>query len=274
MPRPFLVAVLAAALALPATAAELSVGAATVLASAFTELGRVYNTRHPGDDINLQFAPSGILLQQQQNGVGFDLLALNDEGAMNEAESAGQIRPNTRQRFASNRLVLVVPGKSPLPIRGVLDLSRSNIKRVALENSATTPAGRFSRLALMQAGIWKTVEAKAEWGQNSQECLELVARGEVDAAFALASEALRRGDEVKTVAEIPTPEPMSYSLATTAHSRQQRLASRFAEFVHSPEGQAILERYGFTPAVPPASTQAQHEAHLYSGGKGNGKPGR
>lgn len=279
MPRPFLVAILAAAFATPVVAAELTVGAATVLASAFTELGHIYSSRHPGDTINLHFAPSGILLQQQQNGTTFDLLALNDEGAMNEAENSGQLRNGTRQRFASNRLVLVLAAKSSLPVRSVLDLGRSNIKRVALENSATTPAGRFSRLSLMQAGIWKTVEAKAVWGQNAHECLEMVARGEADAGFALMTEALRRSDELKTVAEVPTQEPMSYSLATTNHSRQLRLATRFSEFVHSTEGQTILERYGFTPAPHQqntSNTSGPSEPKLHSSGKGDkdGKAGK
>jgi len=273
MPRPFLAAVLAAAVATPVAAAELNVGAATVLASAFTELAHVYKTRHPGDEINLQFAPSGLLLQQYQTGAAFDLLALNDESTMNDAENAGLIRNGTRQRFASNKLMLVMPYKSQLPIRGVLDLGRSAVKRVALENSATTSAGRYSRLALMQAGIWKTVEAKAVWGQNAHECLELVARGEADAGFALASEALRRADEVKAVAEVPTQEPLSYALASTARVHLHRLAGRFADFVHGPEGQSILERYGFTPAVAANAAQPTHEKLPQSNRKGGGNGG-
>lgn len=265
MPRTLLTAVLSATLATPLAAAELSVGAATALSGAFTELAHAYTSHHPGDDINLQFAPSALLLQQQrQPGTGFDLVALNDEAAMDEADSAGLVRAATRQRFASNKLLLVVPDHSALPVRSVLDLGRNAVKRVALENSATTAAGRFSRLALMQAGIWKTVEAKAVWVHNAQEGLELVARGEADAGFALSSDAQRRADAVREVAQLPTQEPIGYALASTTKGRLPRLAGRFAEFVASPEGQAILEKHGFEPAAPASAER------LSAGGKSKG----
>lgn len=247
------VALLAALLAPSLMAAELNVGAASALSNAFTELGRAFSVRHPGESISFHFALSGILLQQQQQGTAaYDMLALNDDSAMNEAENMGMLRSNTRQPFAANHLVLIVPSHSAQPARSLMDLERRSIRRVAVENSATTPAGRFSRLALIQAGVWKSVEAKAVWAQDSHECLDLVANGSADAGFALTSDALRRTDEVRVVAEVPTPEPIRYSLAATLRARQTRLATRFAEFIHSPEGQSILERYGFTPVQLPA----------------------
>jgi molybdate transport system substrate-binding protein len=256
MPRQLLAALLVLLLAPPTHAAELIVGAASVLSNAFTELGRAFNSRHPGDTVNFRFALSGILLQQQQIGSGeVDMLALNDDLSMNEAANLGLLRNHTRIPFASNRLVLVVQAKSSLPARGVTDLERWNIRRVAIENSATTPAGRYSRLALIEAGIWKAVEAKAVWGQNSHECLELVATGAADAGFALASEAARRTDEVRIVTTVSTPEPIRYAIATTVRARQPRLANQFSEFIRSQDGQAILERYGFgTIETPPSSS--------------------
>jgi molybdate transport system substrate-binding protein len=256
------VALLAALLAPSLMAAELNVGAASALSNAFTELGRAFSIRPPGESVNFHFALSGILLQQQQQGSGdYDLLALNEESAMNEAEYPGLLRSSTRQPFAINHLVLIVPSHSTLPIRSLADLERRSIRRVAVENSATTPAGRVSRLALIQAGVWKSVEAKAVWAQDSHECLDLVASGSADTGFALASETMRRADEVRVVAEVTTPEPIRYFMATTQHTRQPRLAARFAEFVRSAEGQGILEHYGFTP-VPPATA-----ASLASGGR-------
>jgi molybdate transport system substrate-binding protein len=266
-------ALVAALLAPSLMAAELNVGAASALSNAFTELGRAFAIRHPGESVSFHFALSGILLQQQQQGTAtYDLLALNDDSAMNEADSMGLLRSSTRQPFAANHLVLIVPSHSPLPVRGLADLERRSIRRVAVENSATTPAGRFSRLALIQTGVWKSVEAKAVWAQDSHECLDLVASGSADAGFALSSETMRRADEVHVVTEVPTPEPIRYSMATTVHSRQGRLAMRFAEFVRSTEGQSILERYGFTPVPPQTTTSASsgptsRDLHLHNSGK-------
>jgi len=72
-----------------------------------------------------------------------------------------------------------------------------------------------------------------------------VARGEVDAGFVYATDALAMPGRVQRAFEVPLPGGIHYPLAMVKGSRNADEARRFIAFVRSPAGQAILRRHGF-----------------------------
>ncbi|MDQ0009161.1 molybdate transport system substrate-binding protein [Luteibacter jiangsuensis] len=228
-----------------ATAADLVVSAASSLTDAFQAVGKAYEAAHPGTRVVLNFAASDVLLRQISSGAPADVFASADQAAMDKAVTAGAIDPATRQDFASNRLVLVVPKDGRVHVTGPTDLRDTKVTRVAYGDPASVPVGRYTKAALERQGLWDVVSAKGVLAQNVRQGLDYVARGEVDAGFVFATDAAIMKDKVDVAAVVPTPTPITYPIAVVAGSKQAREAGRFEAFVQSADGRAILAGFGF-----------------------------
>jgi molybdate transport system substrate-binding protein len=228
-----------------AGAADLVVSAASSLTDAFQAVGKAYETKHPGTHVVLNFAASDVLLRQIASGAPADVFASADETAMDKAVAAKAIDPATRQDFASNRLVLIVPKGGQAHLTSPADLKSDAVKRVAYGDPASVPVGRYTKSALEQQGLWEAVSAKGVLAQNVRQSLDYVARGEVDAGFVFATDATLMKDKVDVAAIVATPKPITYPIAVVTGSKQAKEAVMFEAFVQSPEGRGILAGFGF-----------------------------
>ncbi len=231
--------------ALPVRGGDLVVSAAISLTEAFQELGRRYEARHPGTKVVLNTGASDKLLQQILAGAPADVFASADQVAMDKAVAQKAVDPATRATFAGNALVLIVPAdaKGPASPAALLD---PKVRRVAVANPASVPAGRYAREALEAQGLWAAVEAKAVFGQSVRQCLDYVARGEVDAGFVYATDAAVQAGKVRVAATVPTRTPVTYPIALVLGTRQTEAARAFVALVVSVEGREVLARHGFT----------------------------
>jgi molybdate transport system substrate-binding protein len=228
-----------------AGAADLVVSAASSLTDAFQAVGKAYEAKHPGTHVVLNFAASDVLLRQIASGAPADVFASADETAMDKAVVAKAVDAATRQDFASNRLVLIVPKGGKAPVTSPADLKSDAVKRVAYGDPASVPVGRYTKAALEQQGMWDIVSAKGVLAQNVRQSLDYVARGEVDAGFVFATDATIMKDKVDVAAVVPTPKPITYPIAVVTGSKQAKEAVTFEAFVQSPEGRSILAGFGF-----------------------------
>ncbi|MNN04338.1 Molybdate-binding periplasmic protein precursor [compost metagenome] len=228
-----------------AFAADLVVSAAASLTNAFKTLAEQYEKGHPDTKVVLNFGASDVLMQQIVRGAPADVFASADQDAMNRAEAEKVIQPASRKDFAANQVVLIVPADSKLGIGALRDLTRADVKRVAYGNPSSVPVGRYTKGALEAENLWEAVSAKGVPAQNVRQSLDYVARGEVEAGFVFATDATVMPDKVKVAVRVPTRTPVTYPIAITSQTRQQKEAAQFVDFVASPEGQAILSRYGF-----------------------------
>ncbi len=231
--------------ALPATAAELTVSAASSLTESFRDIASAYEAAHPGTKVDLNFAASGVLLQQISRGAPVDVLATADMETMAQAAKGGLLETDSRQTFATNRLVVVVPpGRKDAP--GTLAaLVGKGVQRVAIGNPDSVPVGRYARTALQDAGLWDAITARTITTQNVRQSLDYVARGEVDAGFVYASDYQATPGRVVRAFDVPLKTPITYPVSVIKGSARAVEARRFVAFVVSPQGQAILRRHGF-----------------------------
>lgn len=242
--RPF-VALLLLAGSGAAGAADLVVSAAASLTDAFQAVGKAYEAKHPQTRVVFNFAASDVLLRQIASGAPADVFASADQTAMDKAVAAKAVDPATRQDFASNRLVLIVPRDATVKVSSAADLKAAAVKRVAYGDPASVPVGRYTRAALEAQGLWEPVSAKGVLAQNVRQALDYVARGEVDAGFVFATDAAIQKDKVIVAAVVATPKPITYPIAVVADSKQAKEASGFEAFVQSAEGRSILAGFGF-----------------------------
>lgn len=241
--------VIAAALfaltALATQAAELTVSAAASLTNAFKELGPLFEAQNRGTAVVFNFAASDALLAQIARGAPADVFASADQETMDRADAQKLLTAGSRRNFVGNTLVMIVPADSALGLKAPGDLQKPEVKRVAVGNPASVPVGRYTRSALEAARLWAAVEPKAVFAQNVRQALDYVARGEVEAGFVYATDALLMNTRVKVVATLPTETAMAYPVASVAGSRNAGAARRFLGFMLTPAAQAVFARHGF-----------------------------
>jgi len=236
---------LLAVISLAAHAGDLTVSAAASLMNAFREMGPAFEAQNPDTKVLFNFGASDALLAQIAKGAPADVLASADQETMDRAEAQNLLTPGSRRNFVSNTLVLIAPSDSPLRIKELADLQKSEVRRIALGSPSGVPAGRYARGALDAAKLWTTVEPKAVYAQNVRQALDYVARGEVEAGFVYATDAAIQKDKVKVAFVVATETPISYPIAAVSGSPNADAARRFLDFVLSPAAQAVLTRYGF-----------------------------
>jgi len=112
-----LAVLIAAAAPLSAFAADIVVSAAASLSNSFSEIGKLYEAKHPSDKIVANFAASDVLLKQIEQGAPADVFASADEQTMDRAAQSSAIDASTRKDFAANTLVLIVGANAKSPAK-------------------------------------------------------------------------------------------------------------------------------------------------------------
>ncbi|WP_243438780.1 molybdate ABC transporter substrate-binding protein [Fundidesulfovibrio soli] len=247
MKRALIILALAALLALPlmAQAGSVTVSGAASLTAAFTEMKAAFEKARPGVTVNTNFAASGQLLPQIEAGAPVDIFASADQETMDRAQAKNLIDTASRRNFVANALVLCKPKGGKAAVTSLESLKDKAVERIGLGNPETVPVGRYAREALSTAGLYEALTPKLVFGDSVKQVQDYVSRGEVDAGFIFATDAQSAAAKIDVAAEIPTKAKVSYPLAIVARSKDNADAKAFADFVMSPEGQAILAKYGF-----------------------------
>lgn len=239
------VTVLLLTLAMPASAQELLVSAAASLTNAFKEIGAEFERSRPGSKVTFNFAASDLLLKQISEGAPVDVFASADQEAMDKADKERIIDLATRRNFAANRLVLALARDSALSLASLEDLKAGAVKRIAISQPATVPAGRYAKAALDRSKLWQALTEKFIYTQNVRQSLDYLARGEVDAGFVYSTDVAIIGDRVRIAFEVATLQPVWYPIAVVRRTQNAKLARAFVDWVTADAGQKILQRYGF-----------------------------
>lgn len=236
--------ILTMALACPALAKDLTVSAAASLTDAFTECKPLFEKANPGVTLTFNFAASGPLLKQIEQGAPVDVFASADQKTMDDAAAKNLIDAATRTNFAQNALVLAIPAETTT-VKNLASLSDAKVTRIGVGNPETVPVGRYTKAALEKLGIWDALSPRCILAESVRQVLDYLSRGEVDAGFVYATDAIKGGDKVKVVEEIPLEKPVSYPVAVLAATKYKPEAAAFVAFLTSPEGAAVLAKYGF-----------------------------
>jgi molybdate transport system substrate-binding protein len=226
-----------------ALAGDLVVSAAASLTNAFQEMKVPFEKANPGTTLVLNFAASGPLLQQMQQGAPVDVFASADQETMDKAGEL--IDAASRANFAGNALVLIVPSEGGPALSDPKELAGDEFKLIAIGNPDSVPAGRYTKGALEAVGLFDQLTPKFVMAESVRQALDYVSRGEVQAGFVYATDAALRADKVKVAAEVVGYKPISYPIAMLKESKNKDLGQKFLDFVMGEEGQAILAQFGF-----------------------------
>jgi molybdate transport system substrate-binding protein len=235
-------------LALSLRSADLNVFAAASLSDALKELVPPYETKSD-DKLRFNFGASSMLARQIKEGAPADVFFSADEAKMDDLAASGLIAIDTRRTLLSNTLVIVVHVHNGAAVTHPRDLGADIVRRIALAETQTVPAGIYAREYLQKFGWWDQVSAKVIPMENVRATLAAVEAGNADAGIVYQTDALI-SKKVRIAYPIPASEgpKITYPLAVTAESKQGEAARRFAAFLASEEARAVFSKYGFLPA--------------------------
>jgi molybdate transport system substrate-binding protein len=243
-----LFASLFAAFAITASSADLNVFAAASLSDALAEIAKAYEPSS-GDKLRFNLAASSLLARQIKEGAPADIFFSADEAKMDDLAKAGLIAADARRTLLSNTLVIVVHNENGASLSTSADLTKPSVRRLALAQPQTVPAGIYAKEYLQKAGLWEKLTAKVVPTENVRACLAAVEAGNADAGIVYKTDALI-STKVKIAVEIPTVEgpKISYPLAVINGSKNEEAARKFAAYLASPAATAVFEKYGFLSA--------------------------
>lgn len=216
----------------------LLVFAAASTSDAMSEIGKLYEQRH-GERVRFSWGSSGDLARQIEAGAPADLFLSADRAKVDRLEQRGHVA--SRRDLLRNRLVVVVPRASTLLISGPRDLA--NVKRLAIGDPASVPAGAYAKEWLEKAGAWAEVSARVVPTLDVRAALAAVESGSVDAAIVYRTDALIAKNA--KVAHEPAEQPdIAYPLAVLTRARRAA-ADAFVALASGAEGRAVFEKRGF-----------------------------
>jgi molybdate transport system substrate-binding protein len=222
---------------------EITVAAASDLTNAFEELGREFETTNK-IKVVFVFGSTGVLTRQIENGAPMDLFAAANVSYIDQLARQGLIVPDTRVIYARGRITLWTTVDSPLKIETVADLTRPEVRRIAIANPDHAPYGLAAQQALQSARIWDEVKPKLVYGDNIRQTLQYAETGNVDVSI-VALSLSRQSKGRWTLIPEQLHQPIDQALAVMKSTRNEAAARAFASFVTGPRGKEILGKYGF-----------------------------
>jgi molybdate transport system substrate-binding protein len=225
----------------PGSAGSLTVFAAASLTESFTSLHARLRVSNPGLSLTFSFAGSGALVTQVTRGAPADVIATADTSSMRRLSDAGLVDPPIT--FAANTLEILVEPGNPKAVRGLHDLSRTDIKLVIADENV--PAGRYSAQVLEAAGVTVRPVSKEV---DVRAAVAKVTAGEADATIVYATDVTAAGSKGQGV-RIPDGLNVvaAYPIAVAKATRNRAAASAFVAAVLEGDGQDELRRRGFLP---------------------------
>lgn len=252
------VAIASAALLIPALLActgkapsetiDVRVAAASDLARAFEDVSKAFEAKS-GKKVTLTFGSTGLLAKQIAEGAPFDLFAAANVSFVDDVVQAGKCDNDTKSLYARGRIV-VWTRAGAAKVSGLADLADARFVKIALANPEHAPYGRAAREALQKAGLWDSLKPRLVFGENVRQALQFAQSGNADAAIvALSLATVAEGTHVL----VPETEhaPLDQALVVCGAGPRAAAAKELATFVGSPDGRAIMNRYGFVlPGEP------------------------
>jgi len=253
MNRPrWLAPILALAAGLPSGCGEagpdrptIRVAAASDLQHALPVLIAAFRQEH-GEDLDVEptFGASGQLAEQIRQGAPFDVFLSADRRFVEKLAGEGSIDPKSVRPYARGTLVLAIRDVSDPIVKGLADLSRPEVKTIAIANPELAPYGRAAKQTLERAGLWEALGPKIVPAESVRQALQFAESGNADVAFVGRSLA-----DIKGIRAVGVPvdsyDPIIQVLGVSARPGRPDDARAFADFVVGKVGQGILQDLGF-----------------------------
>jgi molybdate transport system substrate-binding protein len=224
---------------------SLLISAAASLKDILEEIKPLYQQSKPNVNISYNFGSSGALQQQIEQGAPADIFISAAKKQVDALEQKGLLVAGTRNIIAKNRLVLVVP-KNSVGITSFYNLKDAKVKKIAIGEPRSVPAGQYAQQVLEKLKIWNQVKPKLVFANNVRQVLASVETGNAEAGLVYITDA-KISNKVKIIvaADEKYHSAIIYPLAVVKRSKNLAAAKEFSQFLSSDQAKTVFKKYGF-----------------------------
>ncbi|WP_085522934.1 molybdate ABC transporter substrate-binding protein [Tuberibacillus sp. Marseille-P3662] len=232
---------------------ELTVYAAAHLTEAFNEMEQAFE-KQTGIHTKVSYAGTQILRTQIEQGAPADVFASANLSHMKAIEKQGFT--DEYKTFAYNTMALIVPKSNPAGIQRLKDLKDKNLRLViGVDN---VPVGIYARQVLDKANQAYGSDFKKEvlsevvsLETDVKKVVGKVTMGEADAGFVYVTDLTK--EVRKKVKTIDISKKLNVratdTIAVINNGDHPQSAQKWIDFVHSDQGQNILEDHNLIKAT-------------------------
>jgi molybdate transport system substrate-binding protein len=202
-----------------------------------------------GIRVRFSFGASGVLIRQIENGAPYDVFLSANERFVNEGLQRGSLA-GPAVLYAYGRLAIWSRSNQ---VSTLEELANPRFEHIAIANPAHAPYGEAARQALENKGLWRELQPRIVYGENIRQTLQFAETGNADAAIVAWGLVYDRGGVL-----VPDTlhSPIRQAGAVVKITQRPEDARRFLQFLRSPDGQAILRRFGlFPPGITVGNAQ-------------------
>ncbi|OAB47615.1 molybdate ABC transporter substrate-binding protein [Paenibacillus antarcticus] len=231
----------------PAQKVDLTISAAASLTNALQDIQKAYESTYPNIKLNFNFAASGALQQQIEQGAPVDLFISAAKKNLQALVDKQLIQEDKSMNLLTNELVVVVPTEGKVVISHVSDLSHEDVTKVAVGIPESVPAGNYAKEALTKSNLWDTLQSKIVQAKDVRQVLQYVETGNVDAGFVYQTDALT-SDKVKVIVTVDptTYTTIEYPMGIVSATKHLEETEAFYAFLQSEVALNIFIKYGFS----------------------------
>lgn len=228
------------------TRINLLVSAAASLKDVMAEIKPLHQKTYPDVNLTFNFGASGALLQQIEQGAPADIFISAADRQMNTLDQKGALVSGTRTNLATNRLVLIVP-KDARTVTGFASLQDSAVRRVAIGEPRSVPAGQYAEQVLQNLNLINEVKPKLVFANTVRQVLATVESGNADAGLVYATDAkISNKVSVVATADEKLHSPIVYPMAVLKRGKNEDAAKVFVQYLSTNAAREVLKKHGFT----------------------------
>ncbi|MBD2122372.1 molybdate ABC transporter substrate-binding protein [Trichocoleus sp. FACHB-262] len=225
--------------------ATLTISAAASLTNVMEEVRLLWQKENPENFLTFNFGSSGSLQAQIEQGAPVDIFVSAATKQMDVLQKQGLLLSSTRKNFLTNQVALIEP-KNVSALKDFNDLKNGSVKRLAIADPESVPAGMYAQEVLTWLRILELVKPKLVLAKDVRQVLSYVETGNVDAGIVYLTDA-KTSRKVRIVAIAPeqSHSAVSYSVAVLKDSKNVTAAQEFVQFLSSPQAKAVFQKHGF-----------------------------
>lgn len=226
----------------------LLVSAAASLSNVMEELQQKFLTIAPQIKLEFNFAASGALQKQIEQGAPVDLFISAGEQQMKALQQKGFMQEDAVASLLANELVLITnkTNKHEADHSLASMLQQIDPQYIAIGEPDSVPAGQYAKQALTNELLWEQWKDHFVYAKDVRQVLSYVEQGNADVGLVYQSDALT-SEEVTIVHVIDRAahDPIIYPIGIVKETKQLQAAQQLYQFLLSDEAAQLFEQYGF-----------------------------
>ncbi|AIQ11573.1 molybdate ABC transporter substrate-binding protein [Paenibacillus durus] len=227
-----------------ASKTKIMVSAAASLKDSLDKIEVQYEKAHPTIDLIFNYAASGTLQKQIEQGAPADIFFSAGDKQMKALVDGGLI--STNKKLLKNQLVVVVPANSTAKLNTISLLTDPSFKKVAIGQPESVPAGQYAQQSLTSKKIWDKLQGKLVFGKDVRAVLSYVETGNADAGFVYKTDALT-SKKVKIALTVGSfvHKPINYPIGIVKGTKHEAEAKAFYSYLQTNAATSVFKSYGF-----------------------------